>query len=1751
MAFSGKTTHHLIQPHPSNGMPCVSGEADLSKPTINELLEFLSTAPADVWPCAPKTFIPTIQLPGGGSTTDLAEYIASGPPAGSLGPPPDDGIMEAESTPHAGMITDITALPEPGAASAPAVNFGAGGIRKATAEEVADASRAISPQSPVARPVPPAVEAARKALSEAVQVLSAVRQDVLHEAVAKYVNRKYELSDLVLTLDEILENLPDESRATIEDALYHLMPMSQRDKYAEMLRRAKLEGALDAAIENTPLEVHAALAKVVSGTLQRLRGDNRRPDQISSFERRVQLASVQRGYAALSVQAKSESAPFTIEKVAKHVHIGWARAVTESWAPEYGLEPLGELALDQNGALDSFNFSTVQGYQIYLQRLALGNQRFILAEDRLNPEFVEGPRVPDTQKHFYRIAAEMILDCYLKMHPREAGRDVAREDKFAYIELKQLGIIQRGRPASSMTVGSPGSLDLSGRGSMVRTPRNMALPTGPAGGSGDDQVSDDSPPWFHGSIEKSVAADMLAPEPDGTFLIRQRPTFTDFSLDFKFQGRATHHLVSIDEATGVILVGGNVVVADAGSLGELVAGLYQPQQAWPAPLLSFIPRYGVPSQQVVDAQMQLTKTRIAMQTPAGSSVGGSVAGGSISGAVGGGSVAGASSVGGGSAAGASSVGDGEIDWGNATGVVQNIKEFDVEITKGDGPLGLSLVGKANEQDPRDGIFVSKIKPGSTAELNGQIAPGLRVLAVNGVSMITASKPDAVKLLKVTVGTSMNITFKNDRGGWKQFQLMTAASAGSSSGGGSDIYGVVQPLTESRRDSMKVKKTPAAAQAGSPSGPGVAGPNVWLTTLDRAAATAVVTGQPDGTFVLRPSSNASSGYVCTWCYQGAITNSKIEKDDDVGFSISKGSDVFDTLEELATAAQTRVVHPLPTMLRAVGAPIYEAPVDKPVTPTLKVSIVKPADAGYGLSLLSNGEGTFVTALKPGGAADAALRAAQMRIEDGLRFKSVNGVDVLNEPKAGVVAQMKGVARVDLEFIKDPVGYAKVPASPQKASTTPAPVPASAAGDSSSQQYYDTTADAGNGGYTITVPNGKKCGMTLYSSTCGTFVMKMKKTGATYKGLEDAGFSPDDLVNVGLRIVSINGTSTLDSSKAECQAQLKQAAESGATIVFAEDNSGYKKTEADRQAAEADVEPAAAPESAPATPAAAPKSSGTGPITEADIGIRVNVGGYDVPGTLRFVGVHAVSGEPRCGVELDEPVGKNNGTIKGNFYFAAGANYGVLVKPAKVTREGQPIARSAKKPSVNRAAANNNVVKVTIVKPASGGFGLTLASGTQGTFVSAIKPGGAGEAALDNCTPRAKVTDGLRFKSINGVNVLNELKTGVIPHMKGVDKVELVFKKDPTGYASLPASKQASATSGTGAASGPVLAADEALVTIVKPADGGFGMSLGSGAQGAYVTKTKAGGAAEAAFKSCRPGLAVSDGLRFKSINGVDVFNEAKPGVVSHMKGADKVVVIFKKDPAGFARMPAAGAGSVKSPAAAAPAPAAAPSGSSQFDTMGRLAVIKHLRGAGIDYTQAKNVDELRALAKANVGGGSGGGGGGGAQPTYDTPSYNAKADTPASSGGSEFDTMGRLAVIKHLRKLGIDYSTATNVDELRALAKASGGGGGAGGAPGASSGKQKWQTELARDAAASLLTAAAVPGGFLTRPSPRSTSGMVLCTWQANKVMNLQINKDESTGKLSLKSCPFQATTINEFIAYFQGNTGGVLPARLVLLPQFQ
>ncbi|KAA8916389.1 hypothetical protein TRICI_001464 [Trichomonascus ciferrii] len=69
---------------------------------------------------------------------------------------------------------------------------------------------------------------------------------------------------------------------------------------------------------------------------------------------------------------------------------------------------------------------------------------------------------------------------------------------------------------------------------------------------------------------------------------------------------------------------------------------------------------------------------------------------------------------------------------------------------------------------------------------------------------------------------------------------------------------------------------------------------------------------------------------------------------------------------------------------------------------------------------------------------------------------------------------------------------------------------------------------------------------------------------------------------------------------------------------------------------------------------------------DVGKRCKVSPGDRLGTVRYVGVVPEINETCwwAGVEFDEPVGKNDGSVKGKSYFTAKPGFGSFVKPSLV-------------------------------------------------------------------------------------------------------------------------------------------------------------------------------------------------------------------------------------------------------------------------------------------------------------------------------------------------------------------------------------------------------------------------------------------------------------------------------------------------------
>uniref|UniRef100_UPI0037E90D58 tyrosine-protein phosphatase non-receptor type 13 n=1 Tax=Semicossyphus pulcher TaxID=241346 RepID=UPI0037E90D58 len=89
--------------------------------------------------------------------------------------------------------------------------------------------------------------------------------------------------------------------------------------------------------------------------------------------------------------------------------------------------------------------------------------------------------------------------------------------------------------------------------------------------------------------------------------------------------------------------------------------------------------------------------------------------------------------------------------GNAPGVnsLRPGELFDVELSKKDSSLGISVTGGVNTTVRHGGIYVKAIIPKGAAELDGRIQKGDRVVAVNGKSLDGATHQQAVEALRDT------------------------------------------------------------------------------------------------------------------------------------------------------------------------------------------------------------------------------------------------------------------------------------------------------------------------------------------------------------------------------------------------------------------------------------------------------------------------------------------------------------------------------------------------------------------------------------------------------------------------------------------------------------------------------------------------------------------------------------------------------------------------------------------------------------------------------------------------------------------------------------------------------------------------------------------------------------------------------------------------------------------------------------------
>uniref|UniRef100_A0A336KRA6 Dynactin subunit 1 n=1 Tax=Culicoides sonorensis TaxID=179676 RepID=A0A336KRA6_CULSO len=84
----------------------------------------------------------------------------------------------------------------------------------------------------------------------------------------------------------------------------------------------------------------------------------------------------------------------------------------------------------------------------------------------------------------------------------------------------------------------------------------------------------------------------------------------------------------------------------------------------------------------------------------------------------------------------------------------------------------------------------------------------------------------------------------------------------------------------------------------------------------------------------------------------------------------------------------------------------------------------------------------------------------------------------------------------------------------------------------------------------------------------------------------------------------------------------------------------------------------------------------------VGQRVEISGKEVHGCIAYVGLTSFATGKWVGVKLDEPKGKNNGTIKGQTYFTCDENHGMFVRASQLIfldENDTPIPDANKEPA----------------------------------------------------------------------------------------------------------------------------------------------------------------------------------------------------------------------------------------------------------------------------------------------------------------------------------------------------------------------------------------------------------------------------------------------------------------------------------------
>ena len=433
----------------------------------------------------------------------------------------------------------------------------------------------------------------------------------------------------------------------------------------------------------------------------------------------------------------------------------------------------------------------------------------------------------------------------------------------------------------------------------------------------------------------------------------------------------------------------------------------------------------------------------------------------------------------------------------------------------------------------------------------------------------------------------------------------------------------------------------------------------------------------------------------------------------------------------------------------------------------VSIARAEGEGYGMTLMNGAKGVFVTSVKAGGPAEGALQRSGLSLSSGLRFQTINGTDVYNGTTSDARSAIKTTGNtLNVVFTNDPVGldaikthdvsmkHPGVAIAPAIAAPLDAPIDNANQRGSGASSPIDGVVFASQA-VTMTKKPDEKWGLKLKLDGEGP-VLEAVVPGAA------ASRAPE--LQRGVRLLAVGDSTTAGLTKAEIGLLMRAAGDTmtltvqetltsdvGLTIVKSA-GQGYGVTVA--------------------------SSDGNGVyITTVKAGGSADAAlqraGHEIVHGLRFASINGEDVFNSAKSDVTDAIKASDGVLALVFTKDRAGFDALRQKQAMLKNE---IKVPAKLPA--------NAVAVTIFRAS---HGMKLANGDEGVFLTQVKPGSVVAVAIEDAGE--VIESGLRFAAVNGEDVWKVDKADIARAIKAADKtLEVVFVKDPTGFAALPTKKK---------------------------------------------------------------------------------------------------------------------------------------------------------------------------------------------------------------------------------------------------------------------------------------------------------------------------------------------------------------------------